>query len=116
MLARDRRLTAAACGVVRLDAADVAAHPLLENIDEELSVTLWADRSRADSIVALALDDRNQLDIAGVEHISQEPVDPSAVALVRCMHTCEHVPIDTARFETVKSRDHPPAFGGPCAG
>ena len=107
--------------------ADVAPHPLLEDVDQEAAVLLAADRAVRDQLSLLlverpvaprrprhlpvgrlgdALDDRDELDEACVALVAQEAVHLAAVVAVARVHGRERVPLDAGRPQMVEPAHH----------
>src|SRR6478752_977757 len=116
--------------------ADVAAHPLLENVDQEASILLAADRAPRHELAALlvqrtvapggpwhgavkrrlghALDDRDELDIASAAVVAQEPVDIySAIGVCR-VERRQRVELDS-RLAQVSEPSHDLLEAAPAA-
>ena len=104
--------------------ADVAAHPLLEDVDQEAAVLLAADRAVRDRAPLLLvqrpvaprrprhlavgglgdpLDDRDELDEARAALVAEEAVHLAAAVAVAGMHGRERVPLDAGRAQMLET-------------
>ena len=106
-------------GVEHLDEhlTDVVSHPLVVDGDEEGAPRIGIDRAVGDAVVAeivvgwfgprFALDDRDELDVAKAQVVSEVPVDIERVALVRCVHGAEDVDLHRMRTEMCQPGQDP---------
>ena len=112
---------------LHVDLADVAAHPFLEDVDQESAVLLGRHRasghllSRLDAQWAVApgrprngavlvrlgdaLDDRNELHEAGVALVAEEAVDVAAAPCIGGVDRRQCVPLDTRVAEVPEPAD-----------
>ena len=109
------------------DGADVAAHPLLEHVDEEVAPLLRADRAGGDELALLlverpvaprrprlrpergvgdALDDRDELDEPRPELVAEEAVDLGAAVGVAVVDGAEDVELDAVLDELAPAAHH----------
>ncbi len=108
--------------------SDIAPHPLLEDVDQEASVLVGGHRAARDALALLgverpvaprrprhgavllrlgdALDDRDELDEAGVALVAEEAVHVAAAPGVRRVDRRERVPLDTGLPEVSEAGHH----------
>src|SRR5258708_31483625 len=84
-----------------VDGTDVAAHPLLEHVDQETAVLRWSDRPAGDQVpvpllLGDPLDDGDELDECRVEFVAQEGGPPAARVAASRMARAESAPAEVA--------------------
>ena len=113
---------------LHVDRADVAAHPLVEDVDQEAAVLLAGHRAVGHELALLhverpvaprrprhgpvrvrlgdPLDDRDELDEAGAALVAEEAVDLAAVVGVRGVDRRQRVPVDLRVAQVAEPAHH----------